>query len=431
MSPNQLDSSKLESISQNPLQNLYAYLERKGVEYAPFDPARMPSIFALVQPFLRFSPHIIHILGTNGKGSTGRFITLGLLAQGHSVLHFSSPHLFGFNERFYINGAHASDMDLEEAHEFLQNLVCQNPSPHEAACKSLHNALESSSYFEYTTLLALVLAQDCEYFICEAGLGGEFDSTSVIKDMAEASVFTPISYDHTELLGDDIESIAATKLRAMGTQAFLAPQRYKVVESIAQEIAKQRGAKLSLITQEDIDSAYANNPSLHTYAKDFAPFLRENLIVAHKVLESISAPNPPQFCAVLPFDLAGRAQNLAPNILLDVGHNPECARAVVEIVSQKRVNLVYNSFSQKDVREILGIFKPVVNRLFIMPITHTRAIPELDLIGICAELGIRHEEFSPTLLRQMQDEPEDNVVYVVFGSFSVVEAFLEMWNARR
>lgn len=455
MSPNLLDSSPPESTHKNPPQNLHAYLECKGAEYAPFDPARMPNIFALVQPFLRFSPHIVHILGTNGKGSTGRFITLGLLAQGHSVLHFSSPHLFSFNERFYINGTHVSDMELERAHGFLQHLIHHNPPSREVSSESLCNtsrdilqrALASSSYFEYTTLLAFVLAQDCEYFICEAGLGGEFDSTSVIQDMADVSVFTPISHDHTELLGDDIESIATTKLRAMGRRVFLAPQRYKVVESIAQEIAKQRGATLNIITQDEIDSIYASSPSLRVYAKDFAPFLRENLIVAHKVLESIStrkaldsgvlrrglAANPPSFCApcALPFDLVGRAQKLTPNILLDVGHNPECARSVVEIVSQKRVNLVYNSFSQKNVREILGIFKPVIDRLFIMPISHARVMLEADLIRICAELGIGHEKFSPTLLRQMQDETENSAMYVVFGSFSVVEAFLEIWNARR
>lgn len=461
-----LDSSLLDSASPRqsfPMykDSLHSYLDRKGLEYAPFDPERMPSVFALVRPFLTFSPHIVHILGTNGKGSTGRFIALHLLAQGHSVLHFSSPHLFSFNERFYINGTHVGDRQLERAHEFLQNLGCENlngenlggknlehenPNGKNLGRKDLRAALESTSYFEYATLLALVLAQECEYFICEAGLGGEFDSTSVVRDMAEASVFTPISYDHTELLGDSIESIASTKLAAMGKHAFLAPQRYKAVESIAREIAKDRGAELTTIAHDEIDSAYASSPALREWAKDLAPFLRENLIVARKVLETMGALDSGRALdsgisgdQAVPFghrfDLLGRAQKLAPNLLLDVGHNAECARAVVEIVGQKRVNLVYNSFSQKDVREILGVFRPVVDRLFIMPITHHRALPRHELIEICDELGITYQDFTPAELGSIahhdHTSTDNNKIYVVFGSFSVVEAFLEMWNARR
>ena len=73
----------------------HAYLESKGAEYAAFDPSRMPKIFAALD--CRLPKHIIQILGTNGKGSTGRFIALGLLAQGYKVLHFTSPHLHRFN----------------------------------------------------------------------------------------------------------------------------------------------------------------------------------------------------------------------------------------------------------------------------------------------------------------------------------------------
>lgn len=381
----------------------HAYLESKGAEYAAFDPSRMPKIFAALD--CKLPKHIIQILGTNGKGSTGRFIALGLLAQDYKVLHFTSPHLHRFNERFYKNGRIVGDDELEAAHRALQEYSC----------------VQQASYFEYATLLALVLAQDCEYFVCEAGLGGEFDSTSVLKEYVELSVFTPISYDHTEFLGNSIESIATTKLKAMSKRAFLAPQTYKEVESIAQSIAKKVDSTLTILTKDIIHSCL-KAPEIQAYMRDFAPFLQENFAVAACVLAALGVDdlsNMPRF------DLPARAQKIAPNVMIDVGHNAECARAIAQILGKKRINLVYNTFSQKDVREILSILKPNIDQLLICPITHTRAIPEDELLAVCAELGIAHKAFVLDC-SLLQDEKE----YVVFGSFSVAEAFLEMWNAR-
>lgn len=386
--------------------SLRACLESKGAEYAEFDKERMPRIFATLRASFKFSSHIIHILGTNGKGSTGRFIALGLLGQGHSVLHFSSPHLHCFNERFYKNGRIVSDAELEAAHQILQGYTCT----------------KQASYFEYATLLALVLAQECEYFVCEAGLGGEFDSTSVLRELVELSVFTPISYDHMELLGESIESIATTKLKAMSKHAILAPQAYKEVEPIAKAIAKKLDSTLITITKGEIESSL-KFPDIATYVRDFALFLQENFAVALHVLRALGIDD----VANMPrFDLPARAQKIAPNIMVDVGHNAECARAMVQILGNKRVNLVYNTFCQKDVCEILTILKPNIDQLLICPITHSRAMPRDELVAICTGLGIGYKEFVLS-----RSSVRDDKEYVVFGSFSVVEAFLEMWNARR
>lgn len=398
------DSSVDSSLESS--TSLHTYLESKGAEYAEFDKERMPRIFASMRASFKLSSHIIHILGTNGKGSTGRFITLGLLGQGHSVLHFSSPHLHCFNERFYKNGRIVSDEELEAAHQNLQGYACT----------------KQASYFEYATLLALVLAQDCEYFVCEAGLGGEFDSTSVLREFVELSVFTPISYDHMELLGESIESIATTKLKAMSKCAILAPQAYKEVESIAKAMAKELDSTLVVITKDDIESSL-KSLDMADYVRDFAPFLWENFIVALRVLKALGIDD----IANMPkFDLPARAQKIAPNVMIDVGHNAECARAMVQILGNKRVNLVYNTFSQKDVREILTIVKPNIDQLLICPIMHSRAMPRDELVAICAGLGISYEEFVLS-----RSSIKDDKEYVVFGSFSVAEAFLEMWNARR
>lgn len=399
-----LDSTKqLNQMPDSKFQTFTQYLDSKGIEYAPFDKERMPKIFASIKSHIVFPKHIIRILGTNGKGSTGRFITLGLMQQGFSVLHFSSPHLFCFNERFYKNGAHVSDEALQKAHTFLQQFTIT----------------KQASYFEYTTLLALVLAQDCTYFVCEAGLGGEFDSTNILQTMTQISVFTPISYDHQEMLGDTIESIATTKLKAMSSYNLIAPQRFTQTITIAQEIAHKRNAQLFYITHDETESILLC-PSMNAYAANFAPFLRQNLAVAQKVLESLQIQV--DYAHLAPFDLPARAQWIAPNILLDVGHNADGARCILKIIGAKRVYLVYNTFLEKDVRSILDILKPIIDKLLIIPVTHPRILPKADLIRTCEDLGIEYEDFT-----QIQDKSE----YVVFGSFSVIETFWRIWNARQ
>lgn len=456
------------------MSDLDRFLEQKGVEYAPFDTKRVHRIYAVLKPHLeelytqsrkskkdlkslipqgkeqydsnlQNKPFIIHILGTNGKGSTGRFITLGLAQNGYKVLHFTSPHLFRFNERFYLanipnsdlsaksssansskkncakdcgnahKGTHriADDSELEKAHLWLQRFPI----------------IEQSSYFEYATFLALYLAKDCDYFVCEAGLGGEFDSTSVLQ--ADLSVFTPISFDHQDMLGNSIESIATTKLKAMSKHTLLAPQIYKEVDFIAKSIAKQKRAELTFVENifDEVDKPtplehLARLPeNFYEYSQNLAPFLKQNLFVAYRVLESIGIGV--DFARLAQFDLPARAQYIAPNILIDVGHNAHCAHSILQIVKQKRVILVYNTFFDKDANAILGILKPAIDRLLILEVSHSRILPKDKLINIAQNLGIEYGIFEGV------DSMRADKDYVVFGSFSVVKTFMEIYNVAR
>ncbi len=376
--------------------DLDSYLDSKGAEYAPFNPKRAHNIFKKLKPNLCLPKKIIHIIGTNGKGSTGRFITLGLEQHNLSVFHFTSPHLFEVNERFYKNGKSLESSVLEGAHLFLQQF----------------DFIKQASYFEYLTFLALILAQDCDVLVLEAGLGGEFDSTSVIE--SDICVFTSISYDHQEILGSKIEQIATTKLNAMAKLNFIAPQPFKTTINIAKRIAKQKQAKLIFVNDEILDSA------LLTYAKKYklAPFLQENLWVAKNVLDFLGKSF--DFGILRAFDLPYRAYKIQKNILLDVGHNEGCAREIAKIVGAKKVFLVYNTFFQKDVYKILKILKPIIKQVLILEVLHERILPKADLINVCEELRIPFDNFTHI-------NPESE--YVVFGSFSVVKEFLERINA--
>ena len=388
----------------------------KGAEYAPFDVMRVHRIYKGIAPICGFENvfgkqcKVIHIMGTNGKGSTGRFITMGLAQHKKKALHFSTPHIFGFNERFYIaKEDYQGDIEqkeLEAAHQELWSI----PLAREA------------SYFEYATFLALLLAREYEYLVFEAGVGGEYDSTSVIQ--ANVSVFTLIGLDHQEMLGSSIKEIALTKLKAMSGQVILARQNDKEVEHLAQEIAQQKGLKCEL--WQDIHTAERLRDEVEDFTKyckknALAAFLCENLYTAMRVLQYFGMYF--DFTSLNPLSLRGRCERLSAHIVLDVGHNLDGARVLREYFGAKQVILVYNSYADKDIEAILRELLPIIKKVLILYPNNPRICPKEKLTNILQMLAIEYEDFD---MAQMREDEE----YLVFGSFSVIEAFLQQYRGK-
>ncbi|WQS76030.1 bifunctional folylpolyglutamate synthase/dihydrofolate synthase [Helicobacter pylori] len=382
---------------------LSVFLETKPKEYHKFDPSRFIQIYKdFKNAFFEIQAKVIHIVGTNGKGSTGRFLTLLLVDQNFKVLHFTSPHVFEFRERFFLNGSVVEESVLENAHQQLQSHAFSN------AC----------SYFEYATLLAVMLAKDCDYLVLEAGLGGEFDSTNTLEKTL--SVFTPIDYDHKEFLGDSLESIATTKLKAMGSLNIIAPQQ-ELVLNIAQTIAKEKHAKLIVVQNEISQEVKAYIERYH-----LAHFLAMNLEVALKAFETLLPCNKQEVLKNLkPLNLIGRCELLSPNILIDVGHNPHSAKALKEEIKRvfnAPIILIYNCYQDKDAFLVLEILKPVVKKVLILELHEERVIKLEKLKGILETLGLEHALF---------EELEENENYLVYGSFLVANAFYERYPKKR
>ncbi|MFP6128457.1 Mur ligase family protein [Helicobacter pylori] len=382
---------------------LKAFLETKPKEYHKFDPSRFIQIYKdFKNAFFEIQAKVIHVVGTNGKGSTGRFLTLLLADQNFKVLHFTSPHVFEFRERFFLNGSVVEESVLENAHQQLQ------PHAFSSAC----------SYFEYATLLAVMLAKDCDYLVLEAGLGGEFDSTNALEKTL--SIFTPIDYDHKEFLGDSLESIATTKLKAMGSLNIIAPQQ-ELVLNIAQKIAKDKHAKLILVQNEISQEVKAYIERYH-----LAHFLAMNLEVALKAFETLLPCNKQEVLKNLkPLNLIGRCELLSPNILIDVGHNPHSAKALKEEIKRvfnTPIVLIYNCYQDKDAFLVLEILKPVVKKVLILELHNERIIQLEKLKGILETLGLEHALF---------EDVEENENYLVHGSFLVANAFYERYQKKR
>ncbi len=415
------------------LEILLDYMAHKDEEYRNFDPARFPALFAKLRPlidshFAKPPPIIVHIVGTNGKGSTGRFLALMLLACGKKVGHFVSPHLFSFADRFWENGAVVSTTRLLEAHHFLQSLVDSNGTRY----------CDRVSYFEYATLLAYVLFFPHQYAVIEAGLGGELDSTSSLP--RSLSLITPIHLDHEERLGRDIFTIALTKLRSINAHAIIGIQPdEQAVRAALELVANERTIHYCFLDTIDaqLNTALHNNSIPNTatdsctavttqekvllrqYLSDNAlpEYQAQNFALAQKALRFLKL-TPPDSMPM--FDLGGRAQQLAPNLIVDVGHNLHAAHALCATLQQRwagqKIDLVYNAYKDKNYRAILQCFKPLLSKIHVLKLTHSRAVPLALMKEALEAEGIQYDyEIFPL-------RPER--FYAVFGSFSVVESFI-------
>ena len=416
------------------IPDLETFLTSKPLYYKEIDHERVHIAYGILKPHIK-RPTTIHIVGTNGKGSTGRMIAFLAWMHGRSgspdpddcipqkstmqkgdgnvgdrrarltIGHYTSPHILKFNERIWLNGLDASDEMLERAHERLYGILGQEVS-------------DGLSYFEYTTLLAFVVFEECDLMVLEAGLGGEYDATNVCDK--ELSVITPIGIDHQAFLGETIEEIAATKIRSIQTKALLAPQPYPKVVEVAQEIAMNVGATL-VVAQDEIAQNREGTHEGHPYEalqrisnqKGWPEFLIQNARVAMAALDILGIPYDVN--DLLSLELFGRFYPWRENIRIDVGHNPLAARAIVEAMEPGTV-LIYNSLDDKDYDEVLRVLSPKLKRVEIIRIDSQRAVTTEAIEASVKRTGLPYRYFGGTI---HEDEH-----YLVFGSFYVVEAFL-------
>jgi len=377
--------------------SLNKFLEAKPLYYNEIDYTRMPRAYESIKERLHI-PKIIHIMGTNGKGTTGRFLASALKHAGFSVGHYSSPHILEFNERIWLNGKNVDIATLEDAHNKLQNLLSDD-------------FLETLSYFEYTTFLAMIVYASCEYIVLEAGLGGEYDATSVFESIL--SIYTPIDMDHEAFLGDSIEAVATTKLNAMGERVLLASQRHKIVNEFAIGISKSYNSKIYFVTDvlKNDDNIVINEVSKRL---GLVNYLQDNLQTALCALKLLDI-NYTSFS----FDnakLFGRLMQVRKNVTVDVGHNALAALAIKEAYYPKKVVLVYNSFADKNYAEVLSILKEIILHVEVLHVEDSRIVDRDDLNTVLDSLEIVYKEFETV---------DDKYEYLVFGSFSVAEVFLK------
>jgi dihydrofolate synthase/folylpolyglutamate synthase len=353
----------------------------------------------------RRMPAVIHVAGTNGKGSTIAFMRAMLEAAGKSVHVYTSPNLVHLNERFRLGrpggGVFVSDVELAEVLE---------------ACERA-NADHPITVFEIETAAAFVLfsRHPADAVLLEVGLGGRLDATNVIERPL-ASIITPVSMDHIEFLGDTVEKIAAEKaaIARTGVPLVIGRQTDAVLDVISRH-AEEVEAPLHVFGQEWMVGeergrlVYQDANGLLDLPK---PRLNgrhqfDNAGTAIAALRASGLRIPPtafeqglgtvEWPARMQRLASGRLPTLAPpgsELWLDGGHNADGGRVVAAALAdfEERVSrplvLIVGMLATKDVGAFLRNFAGLARRLVAVPIHQDKSLPAETVAEIARKSGI-------------------------------------------
>jgi dihydrofolate synthase/folylpolyglutamate synthase len=320
----------------------------------------------------------IHVAGTNGKGSTSSMIAAILTAAGYKVGLYTSPHLVKFNERIRINGKMISDKNVVKYTNKLKPQI---------------NKLRAT-FFETTTAIAFKYFSDqkVDFAVIETGLGGRLDSTNVIRPLV--SVITSIGKDHTEILGNTINSISKEKAGIIkpsipvvvgnikGPALNVFSQSAKKNRSpllISSKISLSKKINLQLKGEHQIANAKAAVGAITIIANKF--IIGDNAI--EKGLHETNQLS----------GLRGRFEFIRSKqpILLDVAHNPDGIKVLVKEIHKLRyqkIVVLFAAMKDKDYRSSLKQLRKLKPFIIATQPLVERALPAEQLAEVCKELKL-------------------------------------------
>ncbi|WP_261058743.1 folylpolyglutamate synthase/dihydrofolate synthase family protein [Streptococcus mitis] len=301
---------------------------------------------------------IIHVTGTNGKGSTIAFMKELFMRHGKKVATFTSPHIVSINDRICINGQPIADADFIRLAEQVREME-----------KTLVQTHDQLSFFELLTLIAFLYfkEQEVDLVLLEVGIGGLLDTTNVVT--GEIAVITSIGLDHQETLGDSLEAIAEQKagIFKAGKKAVIAqlPPEARIVcqekaESLAVDLY-QADKDFSMLNG-DFSSSLANLSQLKiglegAYQQENAALaLQAFLLFMREGKEVVDEQAVRQ--ALAKTHWAGRLERIRPQIYLDGAHNLPALTRLVEFIKEKeqggyRPQILFGALKRKDYQGML------------------------------------------------------------------------------
>jgi len=384
---------------------------------------------ALGNPQERLS--IVHVAGTNGKGSTCAMIESGFRAAGLRTGLYTSPHLAEPTERIRVAGFPVSAARFAAAfnrvHAVVEQLLASETI-------DLH-----TTYFETVTAMALLifLEEGVERVVLEVGLGGRLDATNVVRP--SLAVITPIDFDHEAYLGRGIESIAAEKAGILkpGVPAVFARQRPE-----AAGVLDRRAAELGISVTRAADASIQNlsldaRGSRFELPGDTPLSIRCPLAGQHQAGNAVTAALALLACGVdrssIETGIAaakwpGRLELVRehPTIILDGAHNPAAARALAAYITRfyslARLRLIFGIMRDKSAAEIAGILFPLASQVIVTAPRQSRALAPESLRAIVDHPNLQAAPTLEEALRLVEDASPDDVIVITGSLFLVAEA---------
>jgi dihydrofolate synthase/folylpolyglutamate synthase len=308
---------------------------------------------------------VIHVAGTNGKGSVCAMVDAIARAAAHRTGMFTSPHLVSFRERIRVNGEMISPDDVARGLTEIRECI-RDWDPH-------------PTFFEIATALALqhFLKTRCKVLVLETGMGGRLDATNAVQ--SSVSVITPIDFDHEKWLGHSIAEIAKEKagIIKQRTPVISAPQRPEA-EVIIRQHAEESDAPLQFV----------NDPWTKTKAVLRGEHQKMNAAVAIAALAAAGITTSDDAIArgLESVEWPARFQIWDERIVIDGAHNPAGARILVQTWREQfgndRATILLAILRDKNAAEIVDTLRPIASKFLLPRIRSERALPPHDLASI-------------------------------------------------
>lgn len=362
-------------------------LQKHGIKFGLSNSSRLLGLMG--DPHLRFRS--VHVAGTNGKGSTAAFLAGTLLAAGHRIGLYTSPHLVSFTERIRINNVPVTEERVIDLAERVRARYEGLPSAEGGAL--------TPTFFEVTTAMAFTCFAEerVDVAVVEAGMGGRLDSTNVITPLV--SVITNIDVEHAEFLGDTIEKIAGEKAGIIkpGVPVVTGAVQPEAIAVIERQ-AVSAGAPVYRLPKDFGAEARAAGPEQTFDYRGIGTrlsCLRIGMVGQHQIgnaclalaaaecigMAGMAVPDAAIRTGLANTVWEGRLERVAerPDIYLDGAHNPASARVLADAVRDlrqgyRRLVLVIGVLMDKDYRGIVSQLAPLADRIVVTQPNYSRAL---------------------------------------------------------
>ncbi len=344
---------------------------------------------------------IVHVAGTNGKGSVCVYLETILMAEGKRVGFFTSPHLVSVNERIRVNHVPIDDEGFTRVFH----------AAYEAAEQMEEEGWGHPSYFEFLFGMGMkaFAETDVEYIILETGLGGRLDATNSVE-RPELVIITSISLDHTEILGDTIEQIAAEKAGIMkGRVPVIYDGNCEAASAVIRSIASENEAPCREISNhayeiQEVTRKYIAFSRVNAYDKDVifqipicgcyqAMNAELALCAAEYLLRGETIHEERWQSALSTLKWEGRMERIRPHLVIDGAHNPGAVKAFTESVKALSANgetdsvILFSAVNDKNYEQMIQYLCKNLNvRAYVVTeVEGARKVPAKELARLFAK----------------------------------------------
>ncbi len=393
-----------------------------------------------VQAFLRVAKldyqdlKVIHVAGSNGKGSVAAMVARILKEQGYKVGLYTSPHLLAYPERIAINCKPCSAKDFAALMDWAKKIIPVLP--------------EQPMHFEVLTVAALkyFLDQKVDFLVAEVGLGGRLDATNVLH--ALVNIITNISLEHTQILGNTLQQIASEKAGIIKFNSVVVTLAEGPALATIEQFAHRKNAAV-IQPRFEVLKVSDQGTEFDLFYPIKLPELKVSLLGYHQVENAALAASAAYLLRKRGFPVSDEAirkglektfwpcrlqvVSKKPLTLIDAGHNPDCMRRLsqsLDLFPYKRLVVVFGCYKDKNFKEMLAYLSPKVDTYVLTQPQSPRAAKISQLRSFAQAKFVQEAPTVAKAIQLAEKLAKKDDLLLVCGSLSVAREALRYWKMK-